>query len=276
MDAELIRVEREEFGAALLAPALVGDHTLTVSDASELPEEGGEVAIGDVVYPYTKADHDSGVITLASTVTVAASTDDPVRLLTVIGEPAEEWTAWVRLADNDDPYPASIPSTRTQFYVEGDEQAGATLTLDEVDGDYEVASRPQHTPYMARRATAASIATSTWTPVTGWTDVVSQGLTVESNGSVTITYPGFYAIDATPAFASNSTGARYGRIMVNGVLVGQASTPGDFITFVTVMARTILNTGDNVVLEVQQTSGASLDLHVGVGKSPFSIYRISV
>lgn len=142
MEAILQRVTREVIGAGLAAAVAEGDQALVLDDSMDFPEEGGRLTLAGQSYTFTAVDEDTDVVTLADAVTAAAAAGEPVELLTALGEQASIWTAWVSLDDSPEPVPAHIPSRLVSFYVEGQDQAGSTITLRARDGRYEVETRP--------------------------------------------------------------------------------------------------------------------------------------
>lgn len=285
--ASLVDVIDETMGAALAADAAVSDVTLTVDNTIDFSEAGGLLRLNGVEYTYDEVDKEADTIHLTTPLTVAGVVGDPVAVMTEPGSQAHEYVALLEPPDPDgEPIPAIIPVALVGYFTIAEPGALVRYTSD--GGTYRVLSRPDTepamdgaavwNPYVARRATTVSVPNATWTTLTGWTNTVSQGVTIESDSSVTVIYPGFYVIDASPTFASSGSGYRYARVLVNGAVVGYLGIPADSAgsTDVPVAARGVLAQGDNVTVQVYQSSGASLSLVAGAGQSAFSMYRVSV
>lgn len=277
-------------GSALAVAASVSDTVLAVDDTVEFSEKGGLLLLAGVEYVYLSTDSTAETITLAAPVSVAGAVGDEVSAMSATGSQAREMKAHVEQGDRDaEPVACSIPTDLAGYFVEGEEQAGSFVQfVRDGRGSYRVVSRPGSessldgsvvwNPYVKRRKAAATLPNDTWVEMQSWLDELSNGVVIEANGSVTITYPGFYAVNANPGFAISGSGLRYARILIDGLQVGYMGIPGESsaTTFVNVQAHEVLAEGANVTLEVKQNSGASLDMSVGAGRSPFALYRVSV
>lgn len=281
-------VEAHRMGSELTADAAISDTVLAVDFTADFSEEGGTLEIAGATLDYVTVDPDAETVTLAAPLAVAAETSEPV-LVVPAGEVGVEWVAHVA-TDEGDTIHATIPTALIGYFPEGTYDEPVTVELVLRSGRYEVANQPIRdatfdgaavwNPYVSRRASAVSIpnGAGVWTAVTGWTDSVVQGVVVESDSSVTITYPGFYVLHVSPSFATSATGTRGARIKVGGLVVAYMAIPADpaGTTDVPITAHRVLEEGANITIEVSQTSGAALSLVAGDGISPFSIYRVSV
>lgn len=282
-------VSVDMLGSALAVDAAVSDTVLALDDTAEFSEKGGLLRLAGVEYTYTSLDPDADTITLATPVTVAAAIGDAVDAITTAGSQARETTAHVDTGDPAaEPVECVISTDLVGYFTEGEDQAGSSVQfVKDGPGSYRVVSRPQEAatlegttvwnPYLVRRLTAATIPDDTFTVPTGWTEEVSQGLTVTSS-AVTVVTPGLYEARFQPAYAINASGLRYARIMVNGVQVGYAASDAEAAstTFVMCVTTVLLAVDDVLTVETKQNSGAGLALSVGVGRSLFSMYRVSV
>lgn len=292
IEAELANVAVTKPGAAVATAAVATDTEVVVDVLDAFAVGNGALVIDGETYLFTAIDEATNTITLdAGTPLLAdAAVGEPVALLTAAGAPAQTWKAFVYLGDGDHPVPATIPVPMVGYFVEGDAQAGQAISVVPEGEGYRVLSQTEEepvldgavvwNPYVSMRADDLEVPTGVgvWTQIEDWADVFVQGMTLEADGSLTITYPGLYAIDAVPTFVANASSYRAARIMVNGVRVGYLGVPASpgGSTEVQLLARPVLAEGDNVTLEVNQTSGAATDLESLPGVSPFSMYRISV
>ncbi len=284
----LTSVATTELGTVLVDDALAGQTTLTVDWTAEFATTGGLLRLGETQLNYTSAtdpDDDPSVITLRDPLPADVAAGESVGSLTAAGEPRFSVKAYVSFDEGAKPIPYDIASG-LQGRITEDVPAGTPLDVDmstgRVVGRAEVGAQLDGNsvwnPYLARRATTLSVPNATWTAVAGWTDSMIQGVIVELDGTVTIAYPGFYVIDASPTFSTNNSGSRSARIMVNDVQAGYLSIPADVVgsTDVPVAARRVLVEGDNIRLDVYQSSGAALNLSSSAGVSPMSLYRVSL
>lgn len=287
----LTSVATTELGTVLVDDALAGQTTLTVDWTAEFAATGGLLRLGETQLNYTSAtdpDDDPSVITLRDPLATDVAAGESVGSLTAAGEPRFSVKAYVSFDEGAKPIPYDIASG-LQGRITEDTPAGTPLDVDMSTG--RVVGRSQvgaqldgnsvWNPYVSRRALLLSVPSSgsTWTTITGWADTVTQGVIVEADGSLTIAYPGFYVIDASPSFSGVSTaGNRSARIVINGAQAGYLSIPADNngSTDVPVGVRRVLVEGDNVVLQVNQSSGAALNVIAGDGISPASMFRVSL
>lgn len=281
----LDRVSATVLGTALTADAAVNATSLSVDWLADFEDEGGLLSLNGAVLAYTAADDDTDTLVLATPLAVAAVAGDEVQALSPAGEPKVSIEAFVQIDAGEEPVPHTISSALEGRLTE-DTPRGTPVQVNTehrtVVGKDDISAQLDGAvvwnPYLARTvATPFSVAAAGWTTVTTWADTVAQGVKVEADGSVTILYPGFYVVDASPAYVTNGTGSRNGRIMVNGVQFGYLSIPADSAgsTEVPVAGRGVLTEGDNIVFELAQSSGAALSLS-NVNASPFSLYRVSV
>jgi hypothetical protein len=141
----IVNVTSEPLGSALAADVLSGDATVTVDDANDFDElEGGTLSLGGVQYAYTAVDNDTGILTLAGTLSAGASAGDRVDVWdTALAAPGRDVTAFVELPGfqaNDDAVPASVRHSLIPLLAEGIRAPGTGETVKlERDGDsYEV------------------------------------------------------------------------------------------------------------------------------------------
>lgn len=118
-------------GGELAVDALIGSTTLTLVDAEDLNEEGGQLSIGGEVIAYVAADLDSNVVTLATPTTIAHVTEDELTVL-----PASvEREAQVVLDTDGESVTARVPHALWDRIGEGirdsDTAERVTLALDD-------------------------------------------------------------------------------------------------------------------------------------------------
>lgn len=111
------------------------------------------------------------------------------------------------------------------------------------------------------------IASATWTPVY-WNSEISDSRNWHSNTAnperITFGEAGFYCVTFYQRWATpNTNGVRYLRGQLNGsnLFEDSVSAAVDNIGRVTAVRMFAVSAGDYFVLEVNQTSGSSLDLH---------------
>ncbi len=127
-----------------------------------------------------------------------------------------------------------------------------------------------HVPPMAsaRRTTALSIATSTWTSVTlpdaeEW-DTSSMHSLVTNSNRFTCASTGIYSISGMVEFAANATGQRGIRFLIDGAggqwlgPIGDAATSG--VTRVSHTALISVTAGSYLGAEAWQSSGGALNI----------------
>ncbi len=133
-DAVLLFVSPGSNGTSLTAATAVGDTDVIVDDTSSIGEDGATIVLDGVTYEVNSItivdDSGAGVLHLASALVSAVDADEPVTILTAVGEESTEWTATVDLGDPDAlPFTAIIPDKLRRSYRVGDEQAGALIQL---------------------------------------------------------------------------------------------------------------------------------------------------
>lgn len=117
-----------------------------------------------------------------------------------------------------------------------------------------------------RQASVQTIADSTWTAITFDAEDVDYGAahsTSSNTDRYTAQVAGWYHVDATAAFVSNTTGLRGVRFAVNGTYVNGTETRLTAVaggpTCVTHSDLVQLNAGDILRIEARQESGAGLN-----------------
>lgn len=127
------------------------------------------------------------------------------------------------------------------------------------------------------RSSAQSIPTAELTTVT-LNAIRYDPYNMFASPKITITKPGVYAISANMQFASNATGIRSLRILLNGsTILGMSQTPASSGATTVITASTINNlaAGDYIELSAYQTSGGNLDVQYTAAVSPnLSVARI--
>lgn len=121
-------VRLETLGSALSADAAVGAATITVDDLADFSEDGGWLLLSDQALQYTAGDDTTGVITLASALTVAGAAADRVDVY-VNGGRAAVLYADVWLGDADDTVECLVPMTLRDRVAEGME-SGLAVEVD--------------------------------------------------------------------------------------------------------------------------------------------------
>ena len=287
--ALLDRVTATNLGTVVSADHAAGVTQLLVDFLGDFDEAGGLLLVNDALLAYGGTDEDNSLILLTTPLPADAASGDEVQSLTAAGEPRVSIEAHVQIDAGEESVPHTIHSALEGRLTE-DMQPGSTVLIDTstrmVVGRDNVSAQLDgnavYNPYVTRRATTVGIAnggTPMWTRLSAWTDVQAQGVQIESDGSITILYDGFYVIDAAPSFSAASySGNRSARIVVDGVQVGYNSIPADSYgtTDVSVAARRVLQAGNNVAVEVNQNSGAALNVNGGAGISSMSLYRTSL
>ena len=285
----LDRVTATVLGTVLTADAPAGSTSLAVDFLADFDEDGGVLMLNATLLAYSGTDEDALLLLLAAPLAADALNGDEVQALSVVGEPKVSIEALVQIDAGEESVPHTISSSLEGRLTE-DMPPGTTVLVDTatrmVVGRDNVSAQLDgnsvYNPYVTRRATVVSVPSGgagVWTSVASWADTVTQGVAVESDGSLTIVYPGFYVIDASPSFSGASTaGNRSARILINGAQAGYVSIPADpsGSTDVPVGCRRVLAQGDNIVIQVNQSSGAALNMIAGDGISPNSIFRVSL
>ncbi|MCW3041182.1 MAG: hypothetical protein JWM31_3087 [Solirubrobacterales bacterium] len=284
----LDRVTATNLGTVVSADHSAGVTQLLVDFLGDFDEAGGWLLLNDALLAYGGTDEDNSLILLASPLPADAVSGDEVQVLTATGEPRVSIEAHVMIDAGEESVPHTIHSALEGRLTE-DMQPGSTVLVDTstrmVVGRDNVSAQLDgnsvYNPYVTRRATVVSIPSggTIWTTLTGWTESVTQGVTVEADGSLTIVYPGFYVTDVAPSFSGASTaGNRSARILINGAVAGYLSIPADAngSTDVPVRCSRVLAQGDNIVIQVNQSSGAALNVIGGSGISPNSLFRVSL
>lgn len=169
MDVTVRQVLVENLGSGLVANAAIGAATLTVADPTDFEENGATLDLGGIEYTYSKADMQTGVITLATTLTVAALVDDPVLTLTATGGIAQEWTLEYESADGAEPDMAIIPQEMIPYFVPGDDLAGALATVESDGRGGNVVTSTTTTTERTARTGVQTITTGASGTVTGVT-----------------------------------------------------------------------------------------------------------
>lgn len=105
-------------GSELQADVTIGALTLTVDNSVDFDEDGGSLAVNGLTYDYTTIDHDTGILTLASALTVAAVAGDRINVWSG-GQIATEYTAFVSLGDGDE-VEVPIPYGERDLWPEGE------------------------------------------------------------------------------------------------------------------------------------------------------------
>lgn len=296
-DREYGRVETvsiEPRRAALLAGTPAGAMALVVDDPVDFDETGGTLLIAEQVVKYTSVDDDTGTITLAAPLAVAADADDWVHVYDTLHErPAVEKVATVRgEADDDDGDTLEAVVSHALFdrLEEGTRVAdeGELVAL-ELDGDewlvvniedQEPVKTAEH--YVALYAQSSfNVPNSTWTlPTFG--GGLARGFNPSTGPSAAyraiwvITTPGMYLLIARATFNNNATGRREIRVLLNNTPVARANirpTPdGDDIVAVTHMEE--CKAGDFLSVEVWQNSGGGLSVVPGTNLTSLRIVRL--
>lgn len=122
-----------------------------------------------------------------------------------------------------------------------------------------------------RQNAAQTIADITPTAIdwTTRTDTASNGLTIGNTG-LTCVVPGLYQISGGITFATNTTGLRFARLLLNGNVAQEGtSTSGAAGTFTRVRADGLLRLaiGDVVNIQVYQSSGVGLATQIAAGSN---------
>lgn len=171
---------------------------------------------------------------------------------------------------------ATVPSEMTAV-------AGAVLTAAQWNSNVRDAINFIITPvlFIGRQASATQSTTSgSWTSITLDTNDVDR-----DNGHSTVTNPsrytshttGYYEVNAIISWASNSTGARATKLIVNGANVaGRAvswQAAASLITASAVTAPVFLSSGDYVEMQGNQVSGGALSTSINADFAPMMSCR---
>jgi hypothetical protein len=278
----------EPAGTELVADAAIGATTLSVDYAGEF-EDSGDLTLNGEVIAYTsiafgETETDPDVITLATPLATAATTDDKVGLVSG-GEQVTEWQLHVSLGDGH-PVDIPIPYEQRAMWSKVDVSTPVPVVVSadlerlvEVPGrppilDQSYIGIPYINLYLPANQTVSSSGT-TYATLTNWTvrsSAESDLFVVNtSTGEVTLNEDGFYGFFPISAWVGNSSGRRYIRLVTNyggvdEILRTIPGSPPDATTYSQQigMGWPIL-AGTKVRVEVLQDSGASLDVRGGVG-----------
>lgn len=117
-------------GGELAVDALIGSTTLTLVDAEDLNEDGGQLSIGGETIAYVATDLDTDVVTLATPTTLAHTVEDELTVL----PPSVEREAQVVLDTDGESVTARVPHALWDRIGEGirdaDTAERVTLALD--------------------------------------------------------------------------------------------------------------------------------------------------
>lgn len=275
-------VNRRVLGDSLTAAATVGATTLQVDFVADFNEDGGQLALNGATLGYDTVDPDLETITLSSPLAVAAAVDDRVDVVDG-GTVAAQWVADVSI-DEGDNVSATIPTALSRYFSEGtqDQPQSVQIGLDE-HNEYVVTTQPNvepvfdgaavWNPYVTANMLSFTVPDSAWTQVTGWNsaDLEIQGMTLDDG--VESPYPGRYQVISRATFASNGTGRRGIRVIVDGVtaetFLNSADPSGQ--TFSPILDLVTITDQSKVTIQVYQSSGAGLSLFSGT----LSMFRIS-
>jgi hypothetical protein len=289
----VLAVQSRRLGDELVGAHSAGATVLQVDDVADFSEEGGWISTPAGVQAYSTINDAASTISLTAGLLGALADADRVDLYDV--EQAQtivEVIASVQVDGaevNSDPVEAIVHHTLVALLPEGiraeagesvefehDATADVSTITNVLGKSPSIDGAAVWNPYVIQAMNALTVPDSSFTQVTSWT--VSEAVGLATGSGITITYPGVYYIAAQNAWATNSSGRRYLRILINGSQVGYvnvvAETSG--VTYVQVFALTRLEETDVVTVELQQTSGASLAIGLGVSVSRMVMYRVSI
>lgn len=262
---------------------LVGDHAAGVTVLSVAAggfRDAGTCRVNDVDYAYVR-DDDTDTLTITPALAALAEDGTPVLSLTPTGAVETTLVAVVDLDQDGDPendVRAVIPGELAGFYPAGTAAAGSLVRVRDTAYGYEVASRPVDappldsavitTPYMrAHRANDLVTNHNVLTAIATWVVSESTSMDPPASGWFPITESGIYLIVFSPSWQANSNGSRYSMIQTKdtaGVIATarQVAIPSsaNITLAVQVSAALMLPAGWAVRMQVQQTSGADLNL----------------
>lgn len=107
-----------------------------------------------------------------------------------------------------------------------------------------------------------------WTTLTNWATESIQGNTADAT-KITVGLAGRYSLNAQAVFAVNGTGQRFVKILVNSTTVAYNNVAGQAAgdTPVACSRQISLDAGDEISVQVRQTSGGDLDVII-TGPAP--------
>lgn len=105
-------------GSELTANVAIGALNITVDNPVDFDEDGGTVDLNGLQYDYVTIDPDTGILTLASALTVAVVAGDRANVYSG-GQVAIEYTAFVSLGDGDE-VEVPIPFSDRDLWPEGE------------------------------------------------------------------------------------------------------------------------------------------------------------
>lgn len=286
----VISVEVNTLGSAIDAAALAGETVLTVDDAADFPEDGGQVVINSTIYLFDSTDLDADTLTLSTPLLADAEEGEPVWLWDdAVGDVSQETTAQVILEESvpgEDPVEAIVPHALTAMLAEGIRDAPAESVSLELDGDEwrvvdvygvnpTIDGQAVWNPTTSRTISSVTLPHNTWTQVASWTTLEVNGIT--NGAGSTVIYPGAYLLMMQAVFPSNSTGRRSVRIMSGLTVLAQigASADDSGNTFANTFTQARLAEGETVTIELWQNTGASMVIS-GSTISKFVMHRVSV
>lgn len=129
-----------------------------------------------------------------------------------------------------------------------------------------------------RKSSALSISDSTWTAISAWTTVDEDRTSSfnSSTGEFTLPESGPYTVHGVLSFASNSTGLRGVRVMLDGVEKSEIIVPtasGNYVG-VPYSFKVIGNGGQKITIEGFQTSGGALNTQANANTNQLNISKL--
>lgn len=121
--------------------------------------------------------------------------------------------------------------------------------------------------------TAQSLATATFTAITFDTSELNE--IPWTTNLWTVPTAGYYQINASLVFATNATGIRAVRILINGTVVAQSQVPAGSLGSGSSVSRCkYLAASDTVQIQGYQNSGGALTLSVAAGQNVADVTRV--
>lgn len=263
--------------SSLATDVAAGALLLPLMNANDFAEPG-LCEVNGASYLYNEVTDDGSLVLDSSNpLSAAAVADEPVYSLSDLGTREVKRVAWVRLDDEGDPVPATIPTGKQGMFRLGDvdqqtlveveaTRNGLVVVQRIVDEDSFDATMMYVPMAAAAKGSNQAIPHNTWTQVNGWFPTKLDQVGYDSvTSEFIIQVDGWYAVKFGATFASNTTNVRALRIFTTylGVDIGPSRdvrVPSQGVVGMETNQDMSFLAGTRVRFEAWQNSGADLDV----------------